>query len=49
MEIRVGISFVSAENAKRNMEVMVNGRNFEEVLVDTTAHWLDQIDELQVC
>ena len=48
VEMRVGLSFISAENAQRNMETMVNGRTFDQVLADTTQHWVEQLSPIQV-
>lgn len=46
--LRLGISFVSAENAKENLHAETNGLTFEEVYAQTAAQWEQRLGTVQV-
>jgi len=39
IEVEVGISFVSAENAEYNLDAQLRSRTFDQVVIDTTEIW----------
>lgn len=47
IEVRVGISFISAEQAKRNLERDIPGWKFEQAKAETRAAWNDALGAIQ--
>jgi len=48
IEYKIAISYVSIENAKENLRVDNNGRNYQQVLSDTQNEWNKQLGKIEV-
>lgn len=48
VEMQVGLSYTSIDNAKLNLEKETAGRNFEEVKADARRIWNDQLARIEV-
>lgn len=48
IEYKIAISYVSIENAKENLRVDNNGRNYQQVLADTQNEWNKQLGKIEV-
>jgi predicted alpha-1,2-mannosidase len=48
VEIRIGLSFVSTENAKENLEKELGDKSFETVKADASATWEKLLSKIQV-
>lgn len=48
IEYKIAISYVSIDNAKENLRMDNNGRNFDEVLTDTRKEWNKQLGKIEV-
>ncbi|HZL28141.1 MAG TPA: GH92 family glycosyl hydrolase [Acidobacteriaceae bacterium] len=48
VEIKLGLSFVSIENAKENLEKEIGNKSFETVKADATATWENLLSKIQV-
>jgi predicted alpha-1,2-mannosidase len=47
IEVRVGISYISTEQARRNLQRDIPGWNFEETKKKTRAAWSDALDAVE--
>lgn len=48
VEMRVGVSYVSIENARENLRKETSNRTFEEVLKETQTDWNDHLAKIEV-
>lgn len=48
IEVRMGVSFVSTENARANLEAETTGRTFEEVKASARKEWNDALSRILV-
>jgi predicted alpha-1,2-mannosidase len=48
MEIKIGLSFVSTENAKENLEKELAGKSFDTVKAEASASWEKLLSKIQV-
>jgi len=48
VEIKIGLSFVSTENAKENLEKELGNKSFETVKADASATWENLLSKIQV-
>jgi len=48
LEIKIGLSFVSTENAKQNLEAEIAEKNFAEVRNEATQTWENLLSKIQV-
>ncbi len=48
LEIKIGLSFVSTENAKQNLEAELAGKTFEEVKTEASETWEALLSKIQV-
>lgn len=48
LEIRIGLSFVSTENARENLEKELAGKSFAAVKSDAAAQWENLLSKVQV-
>ena len=48
VEIKLGLSFVSTENAKENLEKELGNKNFETVKANASASWETLLSKIQV-
>jgi len=48
LEIKIGLSFVSMENAKLNLETELAGKSFDEVKREATATWEQLLSKIEV-
>ncbi len=48
VEVRIGLSFVSVENAKENLEKELADKSFERVKTDASATWETLLSKIQV-
>jgi predicted alpha-1,2-mannosidase len=48
LEIKIGISFVSTENAKLNLEAELAGKSFDEVKAEAAQTWENLLSRVQV-
>lgn len=48
VEVKVGISYTSMENARRNLDAEVGGRTFDEVRADAHDVWSDALGKIRV-
>jgi predicted alpha-1,2-mannosidase len=48
VEIKIGLSFVSTENAKENLEKELGGKNFETVKAEASVTWEKLLSKIQV-
>lgn len=48
VEIKIGLSFVSIENAKENLEAELGGKSFEAVRTAATAEWETLLSKITV-
>ena len=48
VEVQMGVSFVSIENARLNLDKEQAGKNFEQVLSDARAQWNDDLSRITV-
>ncbi len=49
LEIQIGFSFVSIENARENLEAEMPGRDFEQVRKEGTETWESLLSKIRVC
>lgn len=48
LEIKIGLSFVSTENAKLNLKTELTGKNFDQVKQDASATWEKLLSKVRV-
>ncbi len=48
VEMKIGLSFVSAQNAKQNLEAEIGNRSFDEVSTKARQTWEDLLSKIQV-
>ena len=48
VEVKVGISYTSMENARRNLDAEVGGRTFDEVRAEAHDVWSDTLGKIRV-
>ncbi len=48
LEIKIGLSFVSTENAKENLEKELTGKSFEQVKTEASKTWETLLSKIQV-
>lgn len=48
LEIKIGFSYVSVVNAKKNLEAELTGKTFEQVRADASKIWEDLLSKIQV-
>jgi predicted alpha-1,2-mannosidase len=48
IELRIGLSYVSVENAKENMEKELGGKTFDEVRAAANSEWQTLLSKIQV-
>ncbi|MEZ4810262.1 MAG: GH92 family glycosyl hydrolase [Allomuricauda sp.] len=48
VEVRVGISYVSIENARENLRQETDNKSFEEILDGTKTEWNDHLSRIKV-
>src|ERR1035441_2124029 len=48
VEIKIGLSFVSTENAKANLEKELGEKSFEKVKAEASAAWQKLLSRIQV-
>lgn len=48
LEIKIGLSFVSTENAKENLEKELAGKSFDAVKAEASAEWERLLSKIQV-
>lgn len=48
IEVAVGVSFVSTENARENLEKELKGRHFGEISAEARQNWNDQLGRIRV-
>jgi predicted alpha-1,2-mannosidase len=48
LEIKLGLSFVSTENAKKNLEQELGGKSFDQVKGDASKAWEDLLSKITV-
>jgi predicted alpha-1,2-mannosidase len=48
LEIKLGLSFVSTENAKQNLETELAGKSFEQVKAEASQTWENLLSKIQV-
>jgi predicted alpha-1,2-mannosidase len=48
LEIKIGCSYVSVENAKKNLEAELAAKNFEQVRSEASKTWEDLLSKIQV-
>lgn len=48
IEVRIGISYISADQARRNLEREIPGWNFEQVKAETRAVWNHALDAVRI-
>lgn len=49
VDVRVGVSFISVEQARRNLDLEIrDGQKLEETAMGTRANWIDKLDRLRV-
>jgi len=48
IEVRIGVSFVSTENARLNMEAETGGKDFDEVRSDAYGEWNSDLSRIMV-
>jgi predicted alpha-1,2-mannosidase len=48
LEIKIGLSFVSAKNAKLNLETELAGKSFDEVKTEASETWENLLSKIQV-
>lgn len=48
VEVSIGVSFVSAENALENLKEEQKGKNFRDVLADARSRWASELGRIEV-
>lgn len=48
IEVRMGVSFVSIENARLNLETELGGKSFGDVLAEARGRWADDLGRIRV-
>ncbi len=48
VELKIGISFVSAENAKQNLKAEIGSKNFKQITDEATRKWETLLSTIQV-
>ncbi len=48
VEVKVGLSFVSIEEAKKNLEAEAESKSFDEVLAESQGVWRKALDKIKV-
>lgn len=48
IELSVGVSFVSTDQARRNLEAEFDGASFDEVRADAASEWNDHLGRIEV-
>lgn len=48
IEVRMGVSFVSIENARLNLDMETDGRSFDEIRADARAVWNEDLSRITV-
>lgn len=48
VELKIGLSFVSAENAKQNLEAEIGNKNFNQIVSEGTKKWESLLSTIQV-
>lgn len=48
IEVQMGVSFVSIENARLNLDTEQSGKNFSQVLTDARMRWNEDLSRILV-
>lgn len=49
VDLRIGVSFISIEQARRNLEIEIpDGQSLEETAMSTRATWAEKLDRIQI-
>ncbi|MDO4165291.1 MAG: GH92 family glycosyl hydrolase [Bacteroides sp.] len=48
IEVQLGVSFVSMENARLNLNAEQKGKDFDQVLAEARARWTDDLSRIRV-
>jgi len=48
VEVKIGVSYVSIENARENLEQETKGKSFDEVYKETTTAWNKKLNRIEV-
>ncbi|MEO7214657.1 GH92 family glycosyl hydrolase [Mucilaginibacter sp.] len=48
LELKIGLSFVNAENAKQNLEKEIGNKSFETIRAEATQNWEKLLSSIQV-
>ena len=48
VEMKVGVSYVSIENARENMKAETGNKTFQEIVEDARAEWNDHLSRIEV-
>ncbi|RED47523.1 GH92 family glycosyl hydrolase [Seonamhaeicola aphaedonensis] len=48
VEMKIGVSYVSIENARENLEKETSNKTFNDILVDTKADWNQHLSRIEV-
>jgi predicted alpha-1,2-mannosidase len=48
VEVKIGVSYVSIENARENLEQETKGKSFDEVYKETTTAWNKKLTRIEV-
>lgn len=48
VEVKIGVSYVSIENARENLEKETQNLNFDAIYKNTSAHWNDLLSKIEV-
>ncbi|MEL6974717.1 MAG: GH92 family glycosyl hydrolase [Bacteroidota bacterium] len=48
VEMKVGVSYVSIENARENLNKEISGKSFEQVLEETQKEWNEYLSRIEV-
>lgn len=49
VDVRIGVSFISVDQARRNLDVEVpDGTSLEETAVKTRAEWAEKLDRIRI-
>lgn len=48
VEMKIGLSFVSAENARQNLEAEIGTKNFNQIVAEGTKKWESLLSTIQV-
>lgn len=48
VEVKIGVSYVSIENARENLEKETQNLNFDAIYKNTSSHWNDLLSKIEV-